>query len=63
MKTKNVIEDDLDVIRNKIYEKIKGMSPVEEVEHFDRATEEVIEKYGLRVVKSAQETVSTKRNH
>jgi hypothetical protein len=56
MKTKNTIEDDLDAIRDKIYEEIKDMSPAEEVEYFKRETEETIKKYGLRLVKSAQET-------
>jgi hypothetical protein len=59
MKNKNMIEADLDVIRDKIYEEIKDLSPAEEVEYFRRETEETIKKYGLRLVKSAQETVAS----
>jgi hypothetical protein len=40
-------------------EEIKDMSPAEEVEYFRRETEETIKKYGLRLVKSAQETVAS----
>jgi hypothetical protein len=57
MKSKNTIEADLDIIRDKIYEEIKDMSPSEEVEYFRCKTEETIKRYGLRLVKSAQETV------
>jgi hypothetical protein len=62
MKTKNTIEDDLDVIRDQICEEIKDMSPSEISEYFHKETADVIEKYGLRVVKSVQETVSAERN-
>ncbi|MDR3338033.1 MAG: hypothetical protein LBT16_12605 [Treponema sp.] len=62
MKNKNTIEDDLDAIRDQIYEEIKDMSPAEEVEYFNRETAEAIKKYGLRVAKSAQETVFAERN-
>jgi hypothetical protein len=61
MKTKNTIEDDLDAIRDKIYEEIKDMSPAEEVGCFNRVTEPIIKKYGLRVLKSAHETVPAER--
>jgi hypothetical protein len=61
MKTKNTIEDDLDAIRDKIYERIKDMSPTEEVEYFNRVTEPIIKKYGLKTVNSARETVSTEK--
>jgi hypothetical protein len=58
MKTKNTIEDDLDIIRDQICEEIKGMSPSEINEYFRKATEEPIKKYDLRLVKSAHSTVS-----
>jgi hypothetical protein len=55
--SKNTIEDDLDAIRDQICEEIKTMSPSEINEYFRKETEETIKKYGLRLVKSAQETV------
>jgi hypothetical protein len=57
MKTKNTIEEDLDIIRDQICEEIKNMSPSKINEYFRKETEETIKKYGLRLVKSAQETV------
>jgi hypothetical protein len=61
MKTKNTIEDNLDVIRDQICEEIKDMSPSEINEYFHKETADVVEKYGLRVVKSAHETVFAKK--
>jgi hypothetical protein len=55
MKTKNTIEDDLDAIRDQICEEIKGMSPSEITDYFRKGTADAIKKYGLRLVKSAQE--------
>jgi hypothetical protein len=61
MTTQNTIEDDLDVIRDKIYEKVKDMTPSERTAYFNHITDPVIEKYGLRVVKSVQEAVSVEK--
>jgi hypothetical protein len=52
-KTSNPIEDEIDAIRDQIYEEIKGMSPAEETEYFRRETEAVIKRYSFRVAKSA----------
>jgi hypothetical protein len=61
MKTKNTIEDDLDTIRDQICDEIKDMFPSEINEYFHRETAETIKKYGLRVAKPVQETVSAER--
>jgi hypothetical protein len=52
-KTNNPIEDEIDAIRDQIYEEIKDMSPAEETEYFRRETEAVIKQYSFRVAKSA----------
>jgi len=57
MKLTTDIEDEIDAIRDKIYEEIKNMSPSEETSHFNAIAEEAKRKYNFRVVKSAVETV------
>jgi hypothetical protein len=42
-------EQELDVIRDRICEKIRGMTPLEEIAYFDRQTEAAIKQYGLRL--------------
>jgi hypothetical protein len=46
------IEDEIDAIRDKIYEEIKDMTPSEKVAYFNAAVEEARTKYNIRVVKS-----------
>jgi len=53
MKKLNMIEAELDAIRDKIYEEIKDMTPEEETAYFQRETADAIRQYGLRLVKSA----------
>jgi hypothetical protein len=53
MKLTTDIEDQVDAIRDKIYEEIKDMSPSEETAYFNAQGEEAKEKYNFRVVKSA----------
>jgi hypothetical protein len=53
VKMSNPIEDEIDAIRDQIYEEIKDMSPSEVTEYFRRETEAVIKQYNFRVVKSA----------
>jgi hypothetical protein len=36
-------------IRLKIYNKIKDMSPEEQVRYFNNSTKETVEKYGIKV--------------
>ena len=53
MKLTTDIEDEIDAIRDAIYEKIKDMSSEEETAYFNAIAEEARTKYNLRVVKSA----------
>jgi methionine aminopeptidase len=52
MKLTTDIEDEIDTIRDKIYEKIKDLTPGEETAYFNAVAEEA-RKRGFRVVKSA----------
>jgi len=47
------IEDEVDAIRDRIYEKIKDMKPDEEIAYFNSMVREAAEKYNFQVVKSA----------
>jgi cell division protein FtsB len=53
MKLTTDIEDEIDAIRDTIYEEIKDMSSEEEPAYFNAIAEEARTKYNLRVVKSA----------
>ena len=55
MKWTTDIEDEVDAIRDKIYEEIKDMTPSEETAYFNALAEEARKKYNFRVVKSAIE--------
>ena len=44
-RTSNPIEDELDVIRLKIYERIKDMTPEEEVAYFRAQNEPIIRQF------------------
>jgi hypothetical protein len=44
----NPVEDELDAIRIKIYERTKDMSSAEQVEYFNRRTREAFAKYGIK---------------
>jgi hypothetical protein len=55
MKLTTDIEDQIDAIRDKIYEEIKDMKPVEETAYFNVLAEEAKTKYNFRVIKSAVE--------
>ena len=44
------IENEVDAIRDKIYEEIKAMTPDEEIAYFNAAAEEARTKYGIRVI-------------
>ena len=54
IKLTNDIEDQIDAIRDKIYEEIKDMTPDEETAHFNAIAEEA-RKHGFHVIKSAVE--------
>jgi len=49
------IEQEVNEIRLRIYEKTKDMTPEQIVEYYKQSTEETIRKYRLRVVASADE--------
>ena len=55
MKWTTDIEDEIDAIRDKIYEEIKDMTPSEETAYFNAIAEKARKKYNFRVVKSAIE--------
>ncbi|GHV74870.1 hypothetical protein AGMMS49940_21720 [Spirochaetia bacterium] len=47
MKSKNIIEDEVDAIRDKIYEKIKDMSPEEEIAYINAQADAVCKEFGI----------------
>lgn len=49
------IEDEVDAIRDKIYEEIKAMTPDEEIAYFNAAAEEARTKYHIRVISGIRE--------
>jgi hypothetical protein len=55
MKLTTDIEDQIDAIRDKIYDEIKDMTPSEETAYFNALAEEARTKYNFRVIKSAVE--------
>jgi hypothetical protein len=63
MKLTTDIEDQVDAIRGKIYEEIKGMKPVEETAYFNALAGEAQKKYNFRVVKSAIESTAEAVRH
>jgi len=58
MKLTTDIEDEIDAIRDAIYEKIKDMSSEERTAYYNAIAEEARTKYNIRVVKSALENVT-----
>ena len=62
MKLTTDIEDPVDAIRDKIYEKIKDMTSNERTAYFNARADEARKKYNFRVIKSAvKNTVETVR--
>ena len=53
MKTPNTIERDINRIRLQIYEETKNMTVQERVERVNKIGEAAAQKYGFKVVKSA----------
>jgi len=63
MKLTTDIEDQIDAIRDEIYEEIKDMTSSEETAYFNAIAEEARKKYNFRVIKSAvKDTAETVRN-
>jgi hypothetical protein len=57
------IEDQVDAIRDKIYEKIKDMTVSEETAYFNAIAEEARKKHNFRVIKSAVKDVPETIRH
>ena len=55
MKKANAIEQEVNQIRLRIYEKIKDMTPELLTDYYKQNTEATIKKYGFRVVANAKE--------
>jgi len=49
------IEDQIDAIRDKIYEEIRNMTSSEETAYFNAIAQDARVKYGFRVIKSVVE--------
>jgi hypothetical protein len=43
------VEDEVDAIRDKIYEKIKNMSPAEEIAYINGQAAEVCKEFGIKL--------------
>jgi len=63
MKLTTDIEDQIDVIRDKIYEKIKDMTTSEELAYYNVIAEEARKKYNLRVVQSKANNMADPIRH
>ena len=62
MKWTTDIEDQVDAIRDKIYDEIKDMSSSERTAYFNAIAKEAGEKHNFRVVKSAiEDTIKAER--
>lgn len=55
MNTPNAIEQEVNQIRLKIYEKTKDMTPAQLTAYYKKSTEATIKKYGFKVVAYANE--------
>ena len=56
MKKPNMIEEEINQIRIRIYEEMKDMSIEERVEHANRIGEAAAKKYGFKYVNRAKDT-------
>ena len=55
MKTTNPIEQEIDQIRLRIYEKTKNMTPAQLTAYYRKSGEESAKKYGFRIVDNVKE--------
>ncbi|MCL1834312.1 MAG: hypothetical protein FWG49_07410 [Leptospirales bacterium] len=58
MRTANTIEQEIDKIRLKIYEKTKGMTPAQLTEYYKKSGEASAKKYGFKIVAGAEKKTS-----
>ena len=49
MKTPNTIQDEIDEIRLRIYERTKNMTPSEITEYYRKSGEATAKKYGFKI--------------
>jgi len=54
MRTINKIEDELNAVRIKLYEQIKGMTPDEEVAYLKKLSAPVLKEFGIQTIKEKQ---------
>jgi hypothetical protein len=59
--TNRSIEQEINEIRLKIYEKTKDMTPSQLTDYYKQSTEATIKKYGFKVIANANVTSATKR--
>jgi len=55
MKAISKVEQEVNQIRLKIYEKTKCMTPAQLSEYYRQSTEDTVKKYGFRVISNAKE--------
>ena len=55
MKTISTVEQEVDLIRLAIYEKIKDMTPAQITEYYRKSGEATARKYGFKIIESANE--------
>ena len=55
MKAISKVEQEVNQIRLRIYEKTKGMSPAQLSDYYKQSTEATVKKYGFKVIPSAKE--------
>ena len=53
MKTPNTIEQEVDQIRLRIYEKTKDMTPAQLTEYYRKSGEATAKKYGFKIIANA----------
>ena len=54
----NTIEQEIDKIRLKIYEKTKDMTPSQLTEYYKKSGEASAKKYGFKIVAGAEKKIS-----
>ena len=54
----NPIEQEINQIRLRIYEKTKDMTPAELTEYYRKSGEESAKKYGFKIVESARKEIT-----
>ena len=55
MKTSDTIEDEIDEIRLRIYERTKDMNPSELTEYYRKSGEAIARKYGFKIINSVND--------